>query len=234
MGAVPRLAGSIVVVISLLGLAGSSCREPNPAWQGPASGDSASTGSGSESGVVVVPSTGTEGGGSGGESGRVGTTEASGSASEGSGTGPPPPMCSDEGMLGVGECPTECSSCSDGICQIDCLDGDCRDSLVACPQGWYCNVACDGRNSCRDATVVCPDASNCAVGCSGRDACRALTVTCGSSACALSCTADSNVCDDAILLCGASDSRVFCEDPVDNLQAVPGTGSCACEALGCV
>ncbi|MCX4240235.1 hypothetical protein [Paraliomyxa miuraensis] len=230
------MSGAVIRIglfIGALGL-GLACRQPNPEWLGPAvehDSDEAETTDGATNGTTAETAGTTSGTAGTADTGTTGETGVSGT--EASGDDTTPRVCSDLGSLGTGACPAECTECIDGVCHIACPDGACRDELVTCPQGWHCTVVCDGRNSCRDSTIACPGDAACTVSCADRDACREATVTCGAAACMLACSADDNTCRSAAVLCGEADARVSCEEPVMDLELIPGPGSCACEAQGC-
>jgi len=85
-------------------------------------------------------------------------------------------------------CPSQCTSCNidKRTCAIDCaLNGGACNSLVTCPAGWSCDIACSTGNSCRSG-IDCADSNDCTVTCSGTTSCR--NITCGSGRCDVDCT----------------------------------------------
>lgn len=182
----------------------SACRQPNPEWLGRAEGSAASD-----------------------------TSETSMGATDPTDpTGPSPGQCAPEPVLGVGDCPEECSACDGGRCLIECATDGCEDAWIECPDAWPCDIRCAGKDACKDADLECASAGDCTVDCRGESACEDATVHCGSGSCAVTCGPQGDACDALALECGEADSTVTCANAQD-VTVVEDGSPCACEALGC-
>lgn len=184
----------------------AACRQPNPDWLGPA-GQSASSEATTSSG-----------------DGESTVTDSSGSG---------PNACAPAPLLGTGECPEACTRCDAGRCVIDCAERDCEDDTVECPEGWPCDVRCEGEDACRGTRLECGD-GECTIDCQGDSACENARVRCGSAPCAVTCGPQHDACDDLDVDCGEADSTVTCDGSHDvDLDFDEDDSSCTCEALGC-
>jgi hypothetical protein len=134
---------------------------------------------------------------------------------------------------------SQCTTCFDGGCQIDCNQKDCNAKGFACPPGRPCSVNCSGRPEVCKAGVDCSKATTCDVLCSGdTDTCHKGTVRCGTGSCRVRCTGAPNVChdvtieqQDASALCfeckgtNACDG-VVCEVPLAGLTCQKDCSGC--------
>lgn len=130
------------------------------------------------------------------------------------------------------ECPTVCTSCTAGACNIDCLgNSGCSSSTIECPAGRACNVTCDGHSACSSTTIRCPAHWSCAVSCSDPAACTSMTIACSDDGtCTLACGAGGGgLCAGATLQCGRDSCTATCEDETD--VDVQCDEACAC--TGC-
>ena len=129
-------------------------------------------------------------------------------------------------------CPPECDVCSGSVCRFDCLaEGDCRQAIVTCPDGWHCAVSCTGHHACERATIVCPAGERCEVACAGDRACERLALRCGGGTCGLACGEGPEACRDARMHCGTNDGVVACLEAQQGLVVEPDAMSgCGCAA----
>jgi len=198
--------------MSLAVLAGlSACRQLNPEWLGPVGDSAAGTGSA----TLDTEATASE------------STESDSSAAQ----------CHPASVAGEGECPEACSACKDGRCVIDCVELDCEDETVECPDGWPCDFSCTGNSACEGAELECAPDRDCTVECRGPDACNDTNITCGAGTCAVTCGTESDVCYSIDLYCGLYDSTITCESSQDvdlhEDEDEDEDDSCACESVGC-
>lgn len=118
-----------------------------------------------------------------------------------------------------GECPPECSFCTDpeGVCVFDpSTPGGLQDRTLTCPAGAPCDVSCSTPGACSSLDVVCPAAYGCRLDCHDDGACTDVTVHCSSDGpCVVYCGA-TVACWSITLECGANDCTALCYgDPVD-------------------
>lgn len=87
---------------------------------------------------------------------------------------------------GPQNCPPECSSCN-GLAGAmpTCNYSGTGGTAFTCPQGYQCNIDCNGNHAC--GSVTCTGSSNCTITCEGPGACG--SITCGTGSCTVSCTA---------------------------------------------
>lgn len=72
-------------------------------------------------------------------------------------------------------CPSQCTSCANGICTIDCGQEQCQ-SGKTCPPGLPCKIRCSGVHACQ-GTITCAVGQPCTIECSGAQAaCDGLTL----------------------------------------------------------
>jgi hypothetical protein len=108
-----------------------------------------------------------------------------------------------------GVCPTDCDTCDDGICRIECAPGStCAQEIVTCPSGMDCEVACTGEAACHSATIVGPIGHELAVECRGAASCGEVVLSSGSD---LELTCDGKAaCGSATLYCGSGSCDWTC------------------------
>ena len=232
LDAVGRSAHPLVLVLGgrhrgwmgLAALAGLwACRQPNPEWLGPAGDPTASDPTAAD--PTAADPTAAESG--------VDPTESEASTGAPDPTGPSPDQCAPEPVLGVGDCPAECTSCDGGRCLVDCGALDCRNDSVACPDGWPCDFVCGADMACKGADLHCNADRDCTVDCQGKGACQNATVVCGSGTCVVTCGSQTDACRSLDVACGPADTRVICAS-ASNVAVEPlDASACACEALGC-
>jgi len=164
-------------------------------------------------------------------------TDAAGDAAAGDARATDAPANGDapSGGDAQGTCPGECTSCLDGVCQIDCGAGECTDG-VTCPPGLPCRVNCVGSQACEKGVVDCSEAAQCDIVCDGTDACD-YGVICGGTQCSVRCTG-SAACEDKGVLCNAASCSIVCDgDRTCYHQVCCNGGDCgeACAPLngGC-
>lgn len=139
----------------------------------------------------------------------------------------------DDGGLGNGGCPANCTSCDlvTHTCTIECINNNsvCRQPIVCAP-GWNCRINCDDDTSCR-AGIDCRDAASCNVSCSGDTSCR--NATCGAGDCTFTCNGAGSCSG---IACGTGACNVACNGTNSCHDANGGNGlgvncsqSCACD-----
>lgn len=100
-------------------------------------------------------------------------------------------------------CPTECDTCSDGVCFVKCdLEQECSDTKIICPEGFACDVTCSNKRACEGARIDCPSTYNCTVSCTAEQSCISAWIRCGDDGpCTLDCESGTHACQDTELQC---------------------------------
>ena len=148
-------------------------------------------------------------------------------------------LCSSADEPPGGVCPEECNAGCDmatGTCNIECDALSCYQSTVDCPDGWACEVTCEGATACDSATVNCNASYACTVMCDGNVACEDAVFNCGDGPCTVFCTGNTP-CEGAEFNCGLSNSTLKCVD-VNSVNPVPTStpamgSTCGCGVSNC-
>jgi len=138
-----------------------------------------------------------------------------------------PFQCEDDPIPPGGACPSECTSCVEGKCIIDCVSNTCRDSTINCPSGFECEVIC-AYDYCQMTTINCPDFYTCRVICDGGYwGCEDLAINCSSEGmCSLVCEAVA--CSSTLLNCGNDACLAECLSSGNCFPIVDCGNSCSC------
>lgn len=81
----------------------------------------------------------------------------------------------------AGECPLQCSSCTNGECVIECPGPKCPSVILGCPPGMPCRLLCREDKACESMLVGCPSSYACTVRCLKAGACDKLTINASNS-----------------------------------------------------
>jgi hypothetical protein len=156
--------------------------------------------------------------------GTSGTTSGAG----GQGGGLPPKLqCGESPTPSANGCPAVCTSCSAGVCLIDCAGGsECKGKTLTCPTGMHCEVRCDADAACSGAIVECPEDYACSLTCDGALACENAHLECSAiGPCKVTC-GKSTSCQGTAVFCGENACDATCSDGSKPKQKCSGACSC--------
>ncbi len=139
--------------------------------------------------------------------------------------GPPADLMFLEG----GVCPSICSSCAGGVCQINAAECD---NTCQCPAGLSCVFDCAADNVCAGA-IDCSQGQDCQITC-GQDSCSKL-ITCGSGDCVIQCL-DADSCAMGIDCTAAGSCQIACINGACPKSTFCGDGPCdvSCQGGSCM
>jgi hypothetical protein len=146
-----------------------------------------------------------------------------------SGTGGSEESCGTSAAPVSSDCPAVCTSCSEGTCVIACDEKDeCKQAVLACPEGLNCEVSCSGEAACNDAVIQCAEGPACRLLCSNVDACKKASLVCRGGPCTVECGGVQNACRDATIHCDTNACAAECLGSVEAPRLECGD-ACLCQ-----